>query len=830
MRIYSEEEVFKSCLEWFNGDEMSAKVWMKKYTLRNKMGEYVELSPLERFKAIAEESYRIDFQYSGVCRYTVEDYLELFTSKKAIVGGSGNYGIANPYSITSLSNCFVISGNNQDSYSSIMKNDQEIVQIAKRRGGVGLDVSHIRPAGMVVSNSAGQTSGVVSFCKRFSNTTREVGQENRRGALMLSISIAHPDSPYFIEMKKDKTQVTGANVSVKVSDEFMKCVENDSYYQQRFPINLPYKEMKPEEVWISEDGSQMRKMVKARKLWEMMMIANWESAEPGILFWDTIISESPADCYPNYQTESTNPCGEIPLCPYDSCRLLSHNLVKYVRNPFTDKSWFDKKAFVKDIYKVVQLMDNIIDLEIEKIDAILEKIDKDPEDMLTKMFEKNLWWQIRKKANEGRRTGISIVGHGDAMAMLGIKYGSPFSIAWVESIHRLHAINCYDASIDLGSERGVFKDFDPALEKSNPFLMRIGKAGKPRRHIALLTIPPLGTGSIMLDNQTSGIEPVFLPAYKRRRKLETGHNQIPDFVDATGDAWEEFAVLHPNFKLWAQINHPYKVIEKMSESELQDFVNISPYAGASAGEIEPESKIRLIAAAQKYVDHSISNTTNLHKDVTVETVSNLYKLGWRLGCKGVTIYRDGSRDGVLNADNGAKADSFEYHDAPKRPRNLICDIFQPTIHGKKYIVLVGLLNGKPYEVIAIQKNDLQLNSKIVRGSLMKRRSKTYDLYDSNGNLLIDNITNRFEAPEWEFVTRLISTALRHGANIEFVVDQLNKSVGTVVDISRVIARQLKKYITVIHSKTICPNPECGAEMVPEGGCMTCKECGYSACG
>lgn len=825
MKIYTEKEVLKSCLEWFKGDRLSADVWMGKYALKNKKGQFVELSPLDRFESMADEINRIDSNYVGGYHRGV--YLDALVEQRLIIGGSGNYGIANPFSITSLSNCFVISGNNQDSYGSIMKNDQEIVQIAKRRGGVGIDVSHLRPYGMYVTNSAGSTSGLVSFCKRFSNTTREVGQENRRGALMLSVSVAHPDSPSFVRMKTDKNQVTGANVSVRVSNEFMKCVEEDKYFQIRFPIDLPYMEIGKDETWISEDGTQMRKMIRARDLWDEMIKANWDSAEPGILFWDTIKSESPADCYPNYQTESTNPCGEIPLCPYDSCRLLSQNLTKYVKNPFTKGAYFDFEAFDRDVHLSVHVMDNIIDLEIEKIDAIIAKVHADPEDEFTKSVEVRMWEQIRKKAVEGRRTGISIVGHGDTLAMLGIRYGSPFSVAWVEAIHRRQAEKSYEYSAELAKNRGAFADFDPELERKNPFLMRIGKAGIPRRNIALLTIPPLGTGSLIAGNITSGIEPVFMPAYKRRRKLQAGHNQVPDFVDETGDEWEEYNVLHPNFKKWANINYPELKVEKLTENALNELVSLSPYAGASAPELDPEDKIRLIAAAQKYVDHSISNTTNLPKDVSLESVSNLYLLGWKLGCKGVTIYRDGSRDGVLNS-NEIKTSKFEYKDAPKRPKDLPCDIFQPTIHGDKFIVLVGLFDEKPYEVIAIKKNDLQLPSRVDSGILRKRRSGVYDLQDVDGYLLIDDITSKFEVPEWEFITRLISTALRHGASIDFIVEQLNKSAGTIVDISKVIARQLKKYIEVELKSTTCPS--CSAEMTPEGGCLTCKECGYAACG
>jgi len=837
MTVFTKEEVTKSCLEFFRGDELATKVWMNKYCLKNKEDQFVELSPRDRFKAIAAEIHRIDVK-RGDLTYTEEDYYTVLVDQQICPGGSGLYGIANPYSITSLGNCFVIDGNEEDSYGSIMKVDQEIVQIAKRRGGVGTDMSHLRPKEAFVSNSAGTSSGVVSFCERHSNSSREVAQDGRRGALMLSLHVNHPDIAEFINMKLDTSKVTGANVSVRLTDKFMHAVEGDGYYLQQFPCELDINQLgidmdglepnKLKKLMFNDEPVYVRK-VKARSIWNLIISANWKSAEPGALFWDTIIKESVPDCYPKFKTKSTNPCGEIPLSPYDSCRLISVNLVKCIRNPFTIGAAFDNDLFVRLSHMVVHMMDNIIDLEIEKIQQIENKIKADKEDIDTKWTELDMWRKIKSNTIDGRRSGISIIGHGDMLAMLGMKYGSKESTAKLVEIHKVFATEVYTASIGLAKVRGAFPAFNAKLEMGNPFLLRLGVAGIPRRHIALLTIPPVGTMSIVMNNQTSGIESVFMPVYKRSRKVNPGDSSAKvDFVDEVGDSWEEFHVFHPYFKMWALINHPYKVLDEMTDQEVATLVAMSPYAGASAGEIDPIAKIELIGAVQKWIDHSISNTTNLPADTTEKMVSDLYLRAWKSGCKGITIYRDGSRTGVLNSIGGSNS-KFEQRDAPKRLKDLKCDIFQPTINGEKYIVLVGLFDGKPFETMALKRGDIHLPAKLETGILRKQKSGVYNLLDSAGTLLIEDITSKFETPEWAFVMRLISTALRHGAAIQFVVEQLNKSEGSVVHISKVIARQLKKYIPEVDGGvSTCPN--CGAEMHMEGGCKQCKECGYGACG
>lgn len=836
MTVFTKEEVTKSCLEFFGGDQLATKVWMNKYCLKNQVGEFVEKSPIDRYKAIAKAVYEVDVKHGDV-EFTEEEYYEALVNQELSPGGSGLYGIANPYSITSLGNCFVIDGNNEDSYGSILKIDQEIVQIAKRRGGVGTDVSHLRPKAAFVSNSAGTSSGVVSFCERYSNSSREVAQDGRRGALMLSISVLHPDVMEFISMKTDTGKVTGANVSVRLNDQFMHAVESDGYYTQKYPVTADVYSI-PESS-LPTDGSLGRfningktvyaRRVKARTVWNAIIKANWKSAEPGALFWDTILRESVADCYPKFRTVSTNPCGEIPLSPYDSCRLLSVNLVKCVDDMFTPQASFNREKFERLSRMAMRMMDNIIDLEIEKITQIEDKIKADPESIDTKWAELDMWSQIRVNTIDGRRSGISIIGHGDMLAMLGFTYGTKNAKIILETIHEKFAREIYAASQKLAKTRGAFPAFNARLEAGNPFLNRIGAAGIPRRNIALLTIPPVGTMSLIMNNQTSGCEPVFMPVYKRSRKVNPNDKNVKvDFVDEVGDSWEEFYVFHPYFRIWAEINYPDVDLNTLTEEGINELVSKSPYAGATAMDINPLDKIELIGALQKWIDHSISNTTNLPANVSEKTVSDLYLKAWAVGCKGITIYRDGSRTGVLNAVGSSSATKFEQRDAPKRPKDLKCDIFYPTISGEKFIVMVGLLEGKPYEAMALKKGDYSFSTKIESGILRKVKSGVYNLLDSNGNLLIEDITAKFEIPEWEFVTRLISTALRHGAAIQFVVEQLNKSEGSVVHISKVIARQLKRYIPEDSGPSVCPN--CGTEMHMEGGCKQCKECGYGACG
>lgn len=825
MNQFSIEEVKENCKKFFGGDELAAGIWMKKYILRNSEGVLQESSPEDRFRTIAEEIARIDKSY-GDTTYTVDDYFRLLKDRRGLPGGSGLYGIGNNFSKSSLGNCFVISGNGEDSYGSILKNDQENVQIAKRRGGVGLDLSHIRPSGFSVNNAAGSSTGVVSFMHRFSNSTREVGQEGRRGALMLSLLVNHPEVMDFLGVKEDTTKVTGANISVKATDEFMQAVVNDGYHQLRYPTDIPKVmklDMHPNTVYKFDDGQRMN--VRAREIFQELVKMNWKSAEPGILFWDKIISESPADCYPGYTSESTNPCGEIPLSPYDSCRLWSQNLTKYILNPFTNNASFNIEAFKRDSKMAFWAMDAIVDLEIEKLKEIIAKIESDPESELTKAIELNLWKEVLKTTINGRRTGISIIGHGDAVAMLGMKYGSKEANKWLVEVHKLFATYVYGASVKLAKTRGGFPAFDAELEKENAFLKRIGFAGLLRRNIALLTIPPSGSLSILMDNQSSGIEPVFMLYYERSVKAAEGDPY--DYIDAVGDKWKLHKVFHPNFVKWAEANNISK--EALQENP-EMYIPASPYAGATSNEIDPITKVELQGAIQQYVDHSISVTHNLPEDVSLETVSNLYIRAWEVGCKGCTIYRDKSRTGVLNATGTtANKDKFEHVDAIPRPKELKCDVFHPTIDGEKYIVLVGLMDDKPYEVFALRKSeDIHIPITMKAGFCVKQKSGKYNLMSSSKELLIEDITDKFESPEWEDRTRMISMALRHRASIDYIVEQLNKSKGTVVHVSKVIARQLKKYLKKELVDTPCP--ECGKSMVVEGGCKQCKNCGHGACG
>ncbi len=837
MTVYTKEEVTKSCLEFFGRDELATKVWMNKYCLKNKQDEFVELSPVDRFKAIAKDINSVDIK-RGDTTYTEDEYFNALVHQEISPGGSGLYGIANPYSITSLGNCFVIDADGEDSYGSILKIDQEIVQIAKRRGGVGTDMSHLRPKEAYVSNSAGTSSGVVSFCTRHSNSSREVAQDGRRGALMLSLSVNHPDVAEFIGMKIDTTKVTGANVSVRLTDKFMNAVEGDGYYLQHFPcdfdtnrLGIDMDGLVPDKLrtLMFDDKPVYVKKVKARKIWNLLIHANWLSAEPGALFWDTIIRESLPDCYSKFKTVSTNPCGEIPLSAYDSCRLLSVNLVKTVMKRFTDESFLDIEKLEYLTKLAVHMMDNIIDLETDKIDQIISKISNDVEGIDTKWTELDMWKKIRVSTVDGRRAGISIIGHGDFLAMLGFKYGSLAGNRYLTALHEDFAKTAYKASANLAVTRGAFPAYKASLESNNPFLKRIGFVGVPRRHIALLTEPPVGTMSIIMNNQTSGIEPIFMPVYKRSRKVNPGDSHVKvDYVDEQGDSWEEFAVFHPYFREWMDIRYPEVCPEDLSDTDIASMVAESPYAGASSAEIDPISKIELIGSVQKWIDHSISNTTNLPAETTEKIVSDLYLKAWKTGCKGITIYRDGSRTGVLNSATTNNGSKFEQHDAPKRPKDLKCDIFHATINTEKFIVLVGLYDDKPYETMAFKKKDLQIPSSVDSGVIHKQRSGVYNLHDNSGRLLVDDISSKFETPEWGFVFRLISTGLRHGAAIQFIVEQLNKSEGSVVSVAKVIARQLKKYIPEAEGSNICPN--CGSEMHMEGGCKQCKECGYGACG
>lgn len=825
MSIYTEEQVTENALEYFKNDTLAATIWVKKYNLKDNENNHVESDPKERFRTITQEIIRVDSKYNDSVRLDPDDVYNALRDQLFLPGGSALFGIGNKYSIVSLGNCFVISGNNQDSYGSIMKNDQEIVQIAKRRGGVGFDISHLRPSGWNVKNAAGSSSGATSFASRFSHSTREVGQAGRRGALMLSIHVNHPDVMKFITMKDNDTEVTGANVSVKLTDEFMQAVISDGMHQLRYPVTAPRlnTEMVPGEVYNTSGATYMS--VKARDIFNRLAEVNWRRAEPGVLFWDTITQESPADQYPEYKSESTNPCGEIPLSPYDSCRLLALSLTSYVNNPFSINARFNWIKFKKAVTMVTRIMDNIIDLEIEKIEAIIAKIISDPESDDVKATELNLWANVLKTTINGRRAGISLIGHGDMFAMLGIKYGNNESVQLAELLHETHAKHTYQESIRLAKVRGEFPSFDKGLDGGD-FLKRIGVDGIPRRNIALLTIPPSGSLSILFNNQSSGIEPVFAPWYSRRRKVSDSEES--DFKDKTGDRWQTYHVFHNNFIKWAESQNI--TLEELEQNK-EEYLKKSPYHNSTSHFVDPLQKVKLQGAIQQYVDHSISMTSNLPKDATVEDIKKIYITAWENKCKGATVYRDGSRSGVLNVEE-EKVELFKQNNAPKRPKELPCDIFHASIAGDKYIVMVGIMEDKPYEVFAIKRYaECIVSNTTTKGILKKQKSKHWQLLTTEGEVLIDNITEEFDIPEYGTVTKLASLSLRTGAGINYVMKVLNNNNGIITDYSKVIARQLKKYATSEEdSNAKCP--ECGQTMRVEGGCKMCmnEECGYGACG
>ena len=750
-------------------------------------------------------------------------------------------GIGNQYQIASLSNCFVVGNDgNTDSYGAIMKTDQEQVQLMKRRGGVGHDLSHIRPAGSPVMNSALTSTGVVPFMERFSNSTREVAQDGRRGALMLSISVKHPDAEAFIDAKMEQGKVTGANVSVKIDDEFMKAVVHDKKYTQQFPID--------------SDSPVIKKKIKARKLWDKIVHNAWKSAEPGILFWDTVIRESVPDCYADlgYKTVSTNPCGEIPLCPYDSCRLLAINLYSYVQNPFTKEAKFDFDLFKEHVGYSQRIMDDIIDLEIEKIDAILEKINSDPEDEELKRVERKLWENIRVKALEGRRTGIGITAEGDMLASLGLQYGSENAIDFSIEIHKTIAIEAYRASVKLAGERGAFPIFNSHWEKSNPFILRLKEADeelynemlkKGRRNIALLTIAPTGTTSLMTQT-TSGIEPVFMPVYKRRRKVNPNDADVNiTFTDEVGDAWEEYSVFHHKFQAWLEING-YNVDEVMGSDDaaLEKIIKKSPYFQSTSNDVDWVAKVRMQGAIQKWVDHSISVTVNLPKDVSEEMVGHLYVTAWDSGCKGATVYRDGSRTGVLIANETKKKQTLEF-DSPKRPKVLDAEVVRFQNNNEKWIAFVGILENRPYEIFTgiVDEDVLAIPKSITKGHIIKTRDSKgrtrYDFQytDKYGYLnTIGGLSHMFKKEFWNYA-KLISGILRHGMPLKNVVDLITKlqlDSESINSWKTGVERALKKFIpdgTKAAAGHKCS--ECGSEnLVYQEGCLICTECGHSKCG
>lgn len=843
-KTYTFDEAFKASLDYFTGDELAAKVWVNKYALKDAFGNIYEESPNDMHHRLASEIARVEKKYPNPL--SEQELFDLFDHFRYIVPqGSPMTGIGNDYQIASLSNCFVIGLDGQaDSYGAIIRIDEEQVQLMKRRGGVGHDLSHIRPKGSPVKNSALTSTGLVPFMERYSNSTREVAQDGRRGALMLSVSIKHPDSEAFIDAKMTEGKVTGANVSVKIDDDFMNAAVNGGTYKQQYPID--------------SDSPVYVKDIDASGLWKKIIHNAWKSAEPGVLFWDTILRESVPDCYADlgFRTVSTNPCGEIPLCPYDSCRLLAINLYSYVVNPFTPDAYFDYDLFKKHVGLAQRIMDDIIDFESEKIEMILAKIDSDPESMEVRQTERHLWEKIQRKTLQGRRTGVGITAEGDMIAALGLRYGTEEATDCAELIQKTLALAAYRSSVMLAKERGAFEIFDAKREEKNPFINRLREADPAlyedmlkygRRNIACLTIAPTGTTSLMTQT-TSGIEPVFLPVYKRRRKVNPNDSEARvDFVDETGDAFEEYIVFHHKFVTWMQANG-YSASKKYTQEEVEELVAKSPYYKATSNDVDWLQKVRMQGRIQKWVDHSISVTINLPNDVSEELVDSLYVEAWRCGCKGCTVYRDGSRSGVLIAtDKKKKKEDCNCMQPPvivsTRPRELDADVVKFQNNREKWIAFVGLLNGRPYEIftgLADDDEGIMLPKNVSKGTIIKSYdedgNKHYDFQFKNKRgykMTIEGLDGKFNPEYWNYA-KLISGVLRYGMPIDQVIKlvqgmELNsESINTW---KNGVERALKKYLpNGMEAKgQKCPN--CGLEtLIYQEGCLICTNCGASKCG
>jgi ribonucleoside-diphosphate reductase alpha chain len=838
-KTFTFEEAFKGALEYFKGDELAARVWVTKYALKDSYGKIYERTPDDMHYRIARELARVEQKYQNpMSLEEVYDHLKDF--KYIVPQGSPMTGIGNNFQVASLSNCFVI-GNTADSYGGIMKTDQEQVQLMKRRGGVGHDLSHVRPSGSPVLNSALSSTGVVPFMERYSNSTREVAQDGRRGALMLSISSKHPDAEKFIDAKLEQGKVTGANVSVKIDHDFMNAVVNGTKYVQQYPVD--------------SKNPTFVKEIDARQLWKKIVHNAWKSAEPGILFWDTIINESVPDCYAEYgyRTVSTNPCGEIPLCPYDSCRLLAINLYGYVENPFTPEAKFDFNLFKKHVGVAQRFMDDIIDLEIEKIEAIIKKIETDPEDHEVKRVEKKLWENIRQKTEEGRRTGVGITAEGDMLAALGLRYGSDDAIDFSVEVHKMLSIEAYRSSMSLAKERGPFSIYDAQLEKNNPFIQRIKKEDEKlysdmvkfgRRNIALLTIAPTGTTSMMTQT-TSGIEPVFLPVYKRRRKVNPNDTNVNiTFRDEIGDAWEEYVVFHHKFLTWLEVNgYNVEDVKKYGEDQLNELVAKSPYYKATSNDVDWMKKVHMQGEIQKWVDHSISVTINLPEDATEELVGDLYINAWKSGCKGCTVYRDGSRSGVLVSNKKEKDKAPIEHEVIKRPRVLDAEVIRFKNNNENWIAFIGLHDGYPYEIFTgLQDEDtLPVPKSISKGYIIKNKDEEgntrydFEYTDKYGyKNTLGGLSHQFNKEYWNYA-KLISSVLRYRMPIPDVVNlvgSLQLDSETINTWKNGVERALKKYIpngTQAKAGQKCVS--CGSEnLVYQEGCLTCKSCGNSKCG
>ena len=848
-KTYSYDEAFNASLQYFNGDELAARVWVNKYAVKDSFGNIYEKSPEDMHWRIANEVARIEAKYPNGLK--AEELFNLFDHFKYIIPqGSPMTGIGNDFQVASLSNCFVIGlDGSADSYGAIIRIDEEQVQLMKRRGGVGHDLSHIRPKGSPVKNSALTSTGLVPFMERYSNSTREVAQDGRRGALMLTVSIKHPDSESFIDAKMTEGKVTGANVSVKLDDAFMQAAVDNQTYTQQFPID--------------SDHPAVTKEINAAALWKKIVHNAWKSAEPGVLFWDTILRESVPDCYADlgFRTVSTNPCGEIPLCPYDSCRLLAINLYSYVVNPFTPEAYFDFNLFKKHVALAQRIMDDIIDLELEKIEKIMEKIDSDPESIEVKGAERHLWEKIYRKSGMGRRTGVGITGEGDMLAAMGLRYGTEEASDFSEKVHKTIALAAYRSSINMAKERGAFEIYDTKREKNNPFINRLKEADPElyeemvkygRRNIACLTIAPTGTTSLMTQT-TSGIEPVFMPVYKRRRKVNPNDTNVHiDFIDETGDAFEEYIVFHHKFLIWMKING-YDPDKRYTQEEIDELVAKSPYYKATSNDVDWLMKVKMQGRIQKWVDHSISVTINLPNNVDEELVNRLYVEAWRSGCKGCTVYRDGSRAGVLlstKKKEEKKADTAAVDKLLKRPqvvevrpKVLEADVVRFQNNKEKWVAFVGLLDGRPYEIFTGLQDDeegILLPRSVTHGRIIKNYDedgvKHYDFQFENKRgykMTIEGLSEKFNKEYWNYA-KLISGVLRW----QMPIDQVIKLVGSLqLDSENIntwkngVERALKKYVQDgTEAKGVkCPN--CGNEtLVYQEGCLICKTCGSSRCG
>ena len=846
LNTYSYDEAFGESLKYFDGDELAARVWVNKYAMKDSFGHIYEKSPEDMHWRIANEIARIENKYKNPM--TAQEVFDLLDHFRYIVpAGSPMTGIGNDHQVASLSNCFVIGlDGDADSYGAIMRIDEEQVQLMKRRGGVGHDMSHIRPKGSPVNNSALTSTGLVPFMERYSNSTREVAQDGRRGALMLSVSIKHPDSEAFIDAKMTEGKVTGANVSVKIDDDFMEAAINDRPYTQQFPID--------------SDNPMVKKEISAKRLWDKIVHNAWKSAEPGVLFWDTILRESIPDCYADlgFRTVSTNPCGEIPLCPYDSCRLLSINLYSYVVNPFTPEAYFDFDKFKAHVRLAQRMMDDIVDLELEKIDKIMEKISIDPQSMEVKGAEYHLWEKIKDKSGKGRRTGVGITAEGDMLAAMGLRYGTQEATDFSVRVHKTLALSAYRSSMEMARERGAFEVFDASRESDNPFLLRIKDADAQlyqdimkygRRNIACLTIAPTGTTSLMTQT-TSGIEPVFMPVYKRRRKVNPNDTEVHvDFVDEVGDSFEEYIVYHKKFLEWMKVNG-YDTEKRYTQEEIDDLVVKSPYYKATANDVDWLMKVKMQGEIQKWVDHSISVTVNLPNDVDEALVNRLYVEAWRSGCKGCTIYRDGSRSGVMISVSKKDKKDDARDDCPcahpevteVRPKELECDVVRFQNNKEKWVAFVGLLNGYPYEIFTGLQDDeegIVLPKTVTKGKIIKQKNddghSRYDFQFENKRgykTTVEGLSEKFNPEYWNYA-KLISGVLRYRmpiGNVIKLVGSLQLKSESINTWKNGVERALKKYIvdgTEAKGQTC---PVCGGILVYQEGCLICKNCGASRCG